>query len=89
MKEFRINEGSKNKMMRRKRQVDQRVRVNIPKASIRQTIGLVVRIHSGRHTAPEIKADLKALGLSKKYDAIFMQLDDNSLGIIIFLLSQI
>ena len=49
--------------------------MDVPKGSIQSTVGLVVRIHAGRHTSPDIKKALRDMGLNKKYDAVFMQLD--------------
>lgn len=66
-------------MKRRKRQAEQRSKANVPKGSIKKTVGFVVRIHEGRHTSVEIKKELKKLGLNKKYDAVFMKLDDESI----------
>ena len=76
VQEFRTKEGSQNKMKRRKREIDRRSHLDIPKSDIRQTVGVAVRIHEGRHSSPEIKDELRKLGLSKKYDAIFIRLDE-------------
>ena len=44
-----------------------------------ETVGIVVRIHEGRHSSKEIKEDLRKLGLNKKYDAVFMKLDEKNI----------
>jgi hypothetical protein len=79
-------EGSKNKMQRRKRQEDRRSRVSVPKNEVRNTCGFVVRIHIGRHASAEIKAKLRELSLLKKYDARFIRLDEESIGIFLQML---
>ncbi|KAJ1442240.1 ribosomal protein L30, ferredoxin-like fold domain-containing protein [Ochromonadaceae sp. CCMP2298] len=72
--EFRIQEGSMNKMNRRKRKVEQK-KTPVPKTAIKSTVGFVVRIHTGRHANQQIKSDLMRMGLTKKYDAKFVKLD--------------
>ena len=62
-------------MERRKRIAEKRVSVDVPKGSLQNTVGLVVRIHAGRHASDDIKKTLRSYGLNKKYDAIFMHLD--------------
>ena len=77
--EFRIQEGSRNKMNRRKNSVEKR---NLPvkKSLIKNTVGVAIRIHTGKHASPQIKAELMKLGLNKKYDATFVKLDANGIG---------
>lgn len=73
-------EGSKNKHNRRKRQTEKRTTVAVPASSLKKTVGLVVRIHGGRHAAPEIKTELREMGLVRKYDAVFVRLDAEGIG---------
>ena len=73
-------EGSQNKMQRRRRDAEKRVHPNVPKNSIKSTVGFVIRIHAGRHASDEIKAELKKLNLNHKYDAIFTVLDEKNIG---------
>jgi len=77
--EFRIQEGSKNKMLRRKKAVE-RKKTPEPRALIKSTVGLAVRIHAGKHTNPMIKSELMKMGLNKKYDAVFVKLDAEGIG---------
>ena len=79
VREFRIKEGSHNKMKRRKRETLRRAHVNVSKSDMLGTVGIVVRIHEGRHSSKEIKEDLRKFGLNKKYDAVFMKLDEKSI----------
>ena len=69
-------------MQRRKRQEDRRSRVSVPQDQIKNTCGFVVRIHIGRHASDDIKAKMKELNLMKKYDAKFIRLDEENIGII-------
>lgn len=81
VREFRIREGSQNRMQRRKREVDRRTtNVGVPKSAILNTVGLIVRIHGGRHAAEDIKNELRELKLSRKYDAVFVRLDDKMIA---------
>ena len=54
---------------------DRRAAVDVPKGSIQKTVGIVIRIHQGRHANGEIKKALAGMGLNKKYDAVFTKLD--------------
>jgi 60S ribosomal protein uL30 len=72
--------GSQQKMERRKRMAERRSSVDVPKGSIQQSVGLVVRIHAGRHASDEIKETLRKWGLNKKYDAVFMKLDASAIS---------
>jgi len=76
VREARIKEGSKNKMLRRKREAEKRRAPKVPKNSIKTTVGFVIRIHAGRHTNNDIKAELRKLNLNHKYDGVFMKLDE-------------
>ena len=76
VKEYRINEGSNNKMKRRKREVERKVNPGVQPSDMLKTVGIAVRIHEGRHSSIEIKNELKKFGLSKKYDAVFLRLDE-------------
>jgi hypothetical protein len=68
-------------MNRRKRKIEKMNINNIEKESIKDSVGFVVRIHTGRHASPEIKTQLRSLGLIRKYDGIFMKLDAQTIGI--------
>lgn len=83
--EYKIQEGSKNKMLRRKKVVE---RKNLPvkKSQIKDTVGIAIRIHAGRHASPQIKNELNKLGLTKKYDATFVKLDAEGIGELLALL---
>lgn len=76
VREAHIKKGSQNKMKRRQREVARCKTVKVPKGSIQTTVGLAVRIHEGRHASDEITAALRKLGLTKKYDAVFVRLDE-------------
>jgi len=78
--EFRVREGSQNKLNRKKRQDAMRKNGSVKKSQIRDTVGFAVRIHEGRHSSPEIKAALSKMGLRKKYDGIFYKLDEAGIG---------
>jgi len=75
IRENQIKQGSLRKMERRKRVADRRAAVDVPKGSIQKTVGIVIRIHQGRHANGEIKKALAGMGLNKKYDAVFTKLD--------------
>lgn len=77
--EFRIQEGSKNKMLRRKKAVEKKT-LPVPKNLIKKTVGIAIRIHGGKHASPLIKSELSKLGLLKKYDATFVKLDAQGIG---------
>jgi hypothetical protein len=68
-------------MQRRKRDAEKRTHPNVPKGSLKSTVGFVIRIHAGRHASDEIKAELKKLNLNHKYDATFTILDEKHIGI--------
>lgn len=75
--EARIREGSQKKMLRRKSQVEAKSRSSLVQKgeAMKDTVGLLVRIHQGRHASQEIKEELKKMGLMRKYDAVFCKLD--------------
>lgn len=77
--QYRIQEGSKNKMLRRKKIIDKKNNP-VPKSAIKGTVGIAIRIHAGKHASPLIKSELMKLNLSKKYDATFVKLDANGIG---------
>jgi large subunit ribosomal protein L7e len=79
VREYRIKEGSLNKMKRRRRETERRVHVDVPRGQLQGTVGVAVRIHEGRHSSSEIKEALRKLGLTKKYDAIFVHLDEEGI----------
>ena len=80
VREFRIKEGSQKKMERRKKQASKRKTVDVPKGSLKKTVGLAIRIHVGRHTSDEIKKELSALDLNAKYDAKFLKLNEETIS---------
>ena len=81
LKERRIREGSKNKMLRRKSKINSKTNAAlIPKTSMKSTVGIAVRIHAGKYSSPIIKSELEKIGLRKKYDATFFRLDRNGIG---------
>jgi len=79
VREFRIKEGSQKKMERRAREAARRVKADVPRKELRTTVGVIVRIHGGRHSSDEIKKTLRDMGLNKKYDSIFVKLDEATL----------
>ena len=79
VREFRINEGSSNKVKRKKRETGRRTILGGAAKGTEKKVGVVVRIHEGRHSSKMIKQDLKKMGLSKKYDATFTRLDEAAL----------
>lgn len=66
-------------MKRLQRQAERKTKSLLGNLQVKNTIGLVIRIHEGRHSSKEIKDELKKLGLYKKYDAIFMKLDEDTI----------
>jgi 60S ribosomal protein uL30 len=76
LRESRIKEGSRRKMQRRARKAETRNAPALNGHELQETTGFVVRIHEGRHSAPEIKAALRDMGMTKKYDAMFVKLDE-------------
>ena len=80
VRENKIKEGSNNKMNRRRRESQKRKSLAIPKSELKETVGFVIRIHGGRHASPEIKSELRSLGLTKKYDGVFMKLDKEAIA---------
>lgn len=72
LRESRIKEGSKKKMERKKRKADL---VKTSPTDMQATVGFAVRIHEGRHSNEEVKAELRKLGLNKKYEGVFVKLD--------------
>lgn len=65
-----------NKVNRLKRAVERRRSSTIPKNEIKSTVGFMVRIHEARHSSREIKTALRKLRLTKKYDGMFVRLDE-------------
>lgn len=82
-------EGSQNKMNRRRKQIEQRSSSTVTKILSKDTVGLAVRIHIGRHASAEIKAALKGLNLTRKYDAVFVKLDEENIRKTLFQHSSI
>jgi len=82
VRESRIKEGSQNKMSRRRSQVAAKTKASlIPKGTVmKDTVGLAVRIHAGKHSSIQIKEQLNKLGLGKKYDAVFCKLDRDGIA---------
>ncbi len=74
-------EGSLNKKLRKERQEARRSqKKSQSQVKTQNTVGFVVRIHEGRHSNNEIKKDLAQLGLRKKYDGVFFNLDSDGIG---------
>ncbi len=67
-------------MKRRKREAERISSAKVTKDLTKGSVGLVVRIHKGRHASEEIKSNLRALKLNKKYDAIFAKLDEEQIS---------
>lgn len=67
-------------MNRRKRATERRTTIAIPQSAVKDTVGFAVRIHRGRHTSPEIKEELSKLGLTHKYNGIFVNLNQETVG---------
>jgi hypothetical protein len=80
LRENNIKAGSFNRMNRRKRQATARSRPDVDRDEMRPTVGLVVRIHGGRHASDLIKKDLRDMGLARKYDARFIKLDESAIS---------
>ena len=81
LKERRIREGSKNKMLRRKNKIEAKTKAPlVPKGLMKSTVGVAVRIHAGKYSSSLIKNELEKIGLLKKYDAVFFRLDRNGIG---------
>jgi hypothetical protein len=76
----RIREGSQKKIDRKKSQVAANLNKAIPNAPLSDTVGFAVRIHEARHSSKDIKAELREMGLGKKYDSVFFKLDTEGLG---------
>ena len=76
LRESNIKEGSQRKMQRRMRKAESRKSPALGGNKIQKTTGFAIRIHEGRHSSPEIKAALRDMGLTKKYDACFVKLDE-------------
>lgn len=80
LKENKIKTGSLKKMQRRAKETERRSHVKLPKGmKIKETIGFVVRIHEGKFTNSEIKKYMNSIGLKKKYEAVFMKLDEKAI----------
>lgn len=69
-------------MNRRKRATERRTTIAIPQHAVKNTVGIAIRIHRGRHTSPEIKSELEKLGLTHKYNAIFVNLNQETIGMV-------
>eukprot|EP00605_Chrysophyceae_sp_TOSAG23-4_P000221 GSChrysophyteH1.ASY1.ANO1.258.1 assembled CDS len=76
MAEARIKDGSRKKMLRKKKKAESKTKSNVV---VKDTVGFAVRIHEGRHSNEDVKAELRRLGLNKKYDARFVKLDREGL----------
>lgn len=66
-------------MNRRKKQAEKRKNPKVPKNKIKNTTGLIVRIHGGRHSNNDIKKELSNMKLNNKYDAVFIKLDEDTI----------
>jgi large subunit ribosomal protein L7e len=76
MTEARIKDGSKKKMLRKKKKAEAKTKYD---SNMKETVGFAVRIHEGRHSNEDVKEELRRLGLHKKYDAGFVKLDKDGL----------
>jgi 60S ribosomal protein uL30 len=72
-------QGSENKMKRRQKLMERRTSKTVNKMLTQSTVGLVIRIHAGKHSSEDIKKALKKLDLKNKYDAVFVRLDEERL----------
>lgn len=77
--ENKIKKGSENKMQRRKKEIERKKSSTVKKMLKKDTVGLLVRVHLARHAADEIKSTLRSLNLHKKYDAVFVNLDEDQI----------
>ena len=64
-------------MQRRRKNALRRNHPDVPKNSVKKTVGFIVRIHTGRHASDEIKLELRKMNLNHKYDGVFTILDEN------------
>jgi large subunit ribosomal protein L7e len=76
MTESRIKDGSKKKMLRKKKKSEAKVSLGL---TLKPTVGFAVRIHEGRHSNEDVKVELRKLGLNKKYDGAFVKLDHDGI----------
>ncbi len=77
LRESRIKDGSKKKMERKKRKADLMKTAGV---DIQSTVGFAVRIHEARHSSEDVKLALRTLGLNKKYEGVFVKLDEPGLA---------
>lgn len=82
----KIRDNSLKKITRRKNQVQQKRNTIIKpineqiKKEGKLTVGFVIRVHEAKHSSKELKNELAALGLRKKYDAVFFKLDEEGIS---------
>lgn len=76
MRESRIKAGSQEKMLRKKRNAEAKLNVGV---EMKASVGFAVRIHEGRHSSEDIKNELRKLGLNKKYDGCFVNLNQEGI----------
>lgn len=82
----KIRENSLKKINRRKNQVNEKRNSIIKPINDRKnaegklTVGFVIRVHEAKHSSKELKKELSALGLRKKYDAVFFKLDEEGIS---------
>ncbi len=79
--EHRIRKGSFQKLQRKKRQASRSATGGVKPSAVKAgNVGLLVRIHEGRHASSVVKGELNKLGLSKKYAAVFARLGQEEIS---------
>ena len=87
-------EGSKKRMERRKKQIEKQSSKTIKRTISKDTVGLMVRLHDGKNLTGALKAELRELKLNKKYDAQFINLNEENIskfayGYVVYLLTYL
>ena len=85
-------EGSKKRMERRKKQIEKQSSKTIKRTISKDTVGLMVRLHDGKNLTGALKAELRELKLNQKYDAQFINLNEENIskfayGYVVYLLT--
>lgn len=79
----RVKDGSKKKYDRKLRQSSAKLTMHghvLPANQVKKTVGFVIRVHEAKNASNVIKAELRGLGLEKKYQGHFIRLDQEALG---------
>lgn len=79
----RVQEGSKKKFDRKSQQAAAKLSARgtvLPANRVKATVGFAVRVQAAKNASTVIKSQLKALGLDKKYQGVFVRLDQEMLG---------